>query len=171
MAQPYIGEIRLFAGSFNPVGWEICNGQLLSISENEALFQLIGTTYGGDGEETFALPNFQGTVPMHMGKNLGQTYVIGETDGTESVTLSTASIPVHTHPLTGSSANGSQATPSGNLLASSVVISPYANENPSASMAASAIQPTGGSQPHENMQPYLCVTFIIALIGIYPTPN
>lgn len=168
MAQPYIGEIRMFAGNFNPNGWAFCDGQLMPISENEALFQLIGTTYGGDGQETFAMPNLQSRVPVHFGTNAGITFQMGETGGVESVTLTTSQIPAHTHTLLGSETNGSQAAPSNNVLANSTLVTPYAPETPGTNMAASSITPVGGSQPHENLQPFLCVNFIISLFGIFP---
>lgn len=169
MAQPYVGEIRMFAGNFAPAGWMFCDGQLLPISENDVLFQLIGTTYGGDGESTFALPNLQSRVPIHMGSNAGQTFLIGEAAGVESVTLSVQQIPSHTHPLLGSTGNGAQANPNNNVLASSTLVKPYAQETASVAMAPTSIGPVGGSQPHDNIQPYLCVNFIISLFGIFPS--
>lgn len=169
MAQPYIGEIRMFAGNFAPAGWMFCDGQLLPISENDVLFQLIGTTYGGDGESTFALPNLQSRVPIHMGSNAGQTFVIAEAAGVEQVTLTVQQIPSHTHPLLGSTGNGAQANPNNNVLASSTLVKPYAQETANAVMAPTAIGPVGGSQPHENLQPYLCINFIISLFGIFPS--
>lgn len=171
MAQPYIGEIRIFAGNFAPAGWMFCDGQVLPISENETLFQLIGTTYGGDGQSTFALPNLQSRVPVHMGTNAGLTYVLAEAAGVEQVTLSTQQIPAHSHPLTGDKGNGAQANPSNNVLATSTVVKPYAVESADTAMAASSIPPQGGSQPHENCQPFLCVNFIISLFGIFPSPT
>jgi microcystin-dependent protein len=168
MSSPYIGEIRMFAGNFPPNGWAFCDGQLMPISENDALFTLIGTTYGGDGQETFALPNLQSRVPIHMGTNAGTTYVIGETDGVESITLTVQQIPSHTHALLGSTGNGSQVNPSGNVLSTSTVITPYGSETPDTAMAASSIGSVGGSQPHTNLQPFLCISFIISLFGIYP---
>jgi microcystin-dependent protein len=168
MAQPYVGEIRMFAGNFAPAGWMFCEGQLLPISENETLFNLIGTTYGGDGQSTFALPDLQGRVPLHSGTLSGITYQIGEKDGVESVTLSTQQMPIHTHPLLGAAVNGPDASPANALLANSTIITPYAPETPLVQMAANAISAVGGNQPHDNMQPYLCVTFIISLFGIFP---
>lgn len=165
MAQPYVGEIRMFAGNFAPAGWMFCSGQTLPISEYETLFQLIGTTYGGDGQSTFNLPNLQSRVPLHF----NGTYPLAQTGGVETVTLSTQQIPVHTHALIGSMSNGSNVNPTGNVLANSTVVQPYASETPSASMAATAISPVGGSQPHENIQPYLCINFIISLFGIFPS--
>lgn len=169
MGSPYVGEIRMFGGNFAPAGWAFCNGALLPISENEVLFQLIGTTYGGDGQETFALPNLQGRVPIHMGTNQGVTYQIGEAAGVETVTLTTNQIPVHNHAFLGSATNGGQASPTNNVLSNSTVLTPYAPENPTAQMANNALLPVGGSQPHENMQPYLCISFIISLFGVFPS--
>lgn len=167
MAQPYVGEIRMFAGNFAPAGWMFCEGQLLPISENETLFQLIGTTYGGDGQSTFALPDLRGRIPIHQGNG----FILAETGGVEEVTLTVSQIPAHSHPLLGSTANGTQASPANNVLATSTVVTPYAPETPSAAMAATAIGSVGGSQPHTNFQPYLCVDFIISLFGIFPSPT
>ena len=167
MAQPYVGEIRMFAGNFAPAGWMFCEGQLLPISENETLFQLIGTTYGGDGESTFALPDLRGRIPIHQGNG----FILAETGGAEEITLTVSQIPAHSHPLLGSGATGSQASPQGGLLASSAVITPYAPETSGGAMAPTAITAVGGSQPHTNFQPYLCVDFIISLFGIFPSPT
>jgi microcystin-dependent protein len=171
VSSPYIGEIRLFAGNFAPNGWMFCDGQLLPISEHDALFTLIGTTYGGDGEETFALPNLQSRVPIHRGTNAGTNFAIGEMAGVESVTLTTQQLPAHNHIVTGSSANASQANPAGNILATSTVVQPYAVESVAASFSPTCLQPIGGSQPHENMHPFLCINFIISLFGVFPTQN
>lgn len=165
MAQPYVGEIRMFGGNFAPAGWMFCEGQLLPISENETLFLLIGTTYGGDGQSTFALPDLRGRVPIHQGNG----FILAETGGVEEVTLTVQQIPVHSHPLMGSTGNGEQANPSGNVLASSTLLKLYAVESANAIMGATAITPVGGSQPHTNFQPYLCVDFIISLFGIPPS--
>lgn len=165
MAQPYIGEIRMFAGSFAPAGWAMCDGQLLPISENDALFTLIGTTYGGDGQSTFALPDLRGRLPMHQGGGV----TLAETGGVESVTLTTQQLPIHTHAMAGSSANGAQTSPQNAILASSTVVTPYAPETPAAQMAPGAINTVGGSQPHDNLQPFLCLSFIISLFGIFPS--
>lgn len=171
MAQPYVGEIRMFAGNFAPAGWLFCDGQLLPISENETLFQLIGTTYGGDGESTFALPNLQSRIPIHMGTGPdGVTYQLAEMAGTEAVTLSVQQIPVHTHPLLASTDAATQENPAGNLTGQPTSAI-YGEESPFVQMNAQAIGPTGGSQPHENLQPYLCVNFIISLFGIFPSPT
>ena len=172
MAQPYVGEIRMFGGNFAPAGWRFCDGSLLPISENEVLFQLIGTTYGGDGQETFQLPDLRGRLPLHMGTgSSGTAYQIGESAGVEEVTISTLQMPQHTHALMGSKNNGSQPGPSNNVLASSTVMQPYAVENADAAMAASSVSFIGGSQPHSNLQPYLCVNFIISLFGIFPSQS
>ena len=171
MAQPYVGEIRIFAGNFAPAGWMFCEGQLLPISENETLFQLIGTTYGGDGQSTFAVPDLRGRAPLHMGTgSSGQTFVIGENGGVEQVTLTTQQIPAHGHPMLASGDNAGTQTPAGNVAARSST-DVFTNQFTPVNMAASAIQPVGGSQPHENMQPYLAVNYIISLFGIFPSPN
>ena len=167
MSQPYVGEIRMFGGNFAPAGWMFCEGQLLPISENETLFNLIGTTYGGDGQETFALPDLRGRLPIHQ----GNSFILAQTGGTEEVTLTVQQIPLHTHALLGSAVNGSQPGPAGNLLANSTVVTPYAPETPNQTMATTSITPVGGSQPHTNFQPYLCIDFIISLFGIFPSPS
>ena len=167
MAQPYVGEIRIFAGNFPPVGWMFCDGQTLPIAENETLFQLIGTTYGGDGQETFNLPNLQSRVPVHF----GTTIQLAEAAGVESVTLNTQQIPTHTHPFTGAAVAGNEANPQNNLIANSSVVEALVNLPPDTNMNQNSITPTGGSQPHENLQPYLCLNFIISLFGIFPSPT
>lgn len=171
MAQPYVGEIRMFAGNFAPNGWMFCEGQTLPISENEVLFQLIGTTYGGDGQETFNLPNLASRVPIHMGTGPdGTTYQIGEMAGTEQETLTVQQIPSHSHPLTASTDPASQTTPGSTvLLAQSSIADMYIQDSPDGALAASAVQPQGGSQPHENTQPFLCINFIISLFGVFPS--
>jgi microcystin-dependent protein len=173
MAQPYVGEIRMFAGNFAPAGWELCAGQLMPISENETLFNLIGTTYGGDGQSTFGLPDLQGRVPVHMGQGPGisQTYQIGEETGVESVTLTTSQIPQHTHAMLASTAGGSSPNPEGNVLGSPPAVTMFLRENPEAALPANMVTPVGGSQPHENQIPELTVTYIISLFGIYPPPS
>jgi len=168
MAQPYVGEIRIFAGNFAPAGWMFCEGQILPISENETLFQLIGTTYGGDGESTFALPDLRGRLPIHQ----GNSFILAETGGVEEVTLTVQQIPAHSHALLASTANGSQTNPGNNVVATSPGnVFPYIADPPGLNMSASAIGPVGGSQPHTNFQPYLCVDFIISLFGIFPSPT
>ena len=167
MAQPYVGEIRMFAGNFAPAGWMFCEGQLLPISEYETLFNLIGTTYGGDGQSTFALPDLRGRLPLHQGNG----FTLAEMGGVEEVTLTASQIPAHTHPLLVASVTGDQIGAANNLPANSFNITPYINDAPSGNMSASAITQTGGSQPHTNFQPYLCVDFVISLFGIYPSPT
>ena len=173
MSDPYIGEIRMFGGSFAPAGWAFCNGQLLPISENDALFTLIGTTYGGDGQETFALPDLQGRVPIHSGQGPGisQSYQLGEEGGVESVTLTTNQIPTHNHPLLASSDPGNKLGAENNVLSRAPAVA-YTTENDLfEALSPQAVTPQGGSQPHENMQPFLCVSFIISLFGIFPQQN
>lgn len=167
---PYVGEIRMFAGNFAPNGWMFCEGQTLPISENEVLFQLIGTTYGGDGEETFNLPNLASRVPLHMGTGPdGTTYQIGEMAGTEQETLTTQQIPNHTHPMLGSLDPASQQSPTSNVTGKSTSVDLFINAQPQDAMNGQAITPAGGSQPHENTQPFLCINFIISLFGVFPS--
>ncbi len=170
MSDPYIGEIRMFGGSFAPAGWALCNGQLLPISENDALFTLIGTTYGGDGQETFGLPNLNGRLPVHQGQGpgLSQSYQMGEMAGVESVTLSVNQMPAHPHGFLANNAGGGQAQPSGGVLGKTN-LDLYSAQFTRVNMLAQALSPAGGSQPHDNMQPYLCVTYIISLFGIFPS--
>jgi microcystin-dependent protein len=167
VAQPYVGEIRMFAGNFPPAGWMFCEGQLMPISENETLFQLIGTTYGGDGQSTFALPDLRGRIPIHQGNG----FIMAETGGAENVTLTVNQIPAHTHPLQASTTLASSPDAAGNVLAQSRTASVdlYLEDDPSVNLAASSIGAIGGSQPHTNMQPYLCISFIISLFGIFPS--
>jgi microcystin-dependent protein len=168
VAQPYVGEIRMFGGNFAPAGWMFCEGQLLPISENETLFQLIGTTYGGDGESTFALPDLRGRIPIHQGNGL----TLAETGGAEEITLTVDRIAAHAHPfVTVGSAPGNQISPAGNLPAQSFNVVPYINDSPIGNFNAASIASVGGSQPHTNFQPYLCVDFIISLFGIFPSPT
>jgi microcystin-dependent protein len=172
MGQPYIGEIRLFAGTFNPAGWEFCNGQMMPIAENEALFQLIGTTYGGDGQETFALPNLQSRVPLHFGTGPDNlSYPIAQMAGVESVTLSTQQIPSHTHPFMGSLNSATSSAPAGNVpsVTQASTITPYGTDNPLTTFPGQSVTPQGGSQPHENCQPFLCINYIISMFGIFPS--
>jgi microcystin-dependent protein len=167
MAIPYVGEIRMFGGNFAPNGWALCDGQLLPISENETLFQLIGTTYGGDGQSTFGLPDLRGRVPVHQGGGL----VMGQLGGTETVTLTATQAPAHTHSL---NASGTAATPAAGptgVLGASATTSFYGAGPATTPMAASALASTGGTQPHENMAPFQAVTFIISLFGIFPSPT
>ena len=173
MAQPFVGEIRMFAGNFAPNGWMFCDGQLLPIAENETLFQLIGTTYGGDGEETFALPNLQSRIPIHMGSGGESSYVLAETGGVESVTLTVQQIPVHTHAMLVSTDAATSNNAGGAVLGTGNTVSIFKPlvVPPVSPMAAQSITPVGGSQPHDNMQPFLCINFVISLFGIFPSPN
>lgn len=172
MAQPYVGELRMFAGNFAPAGWMFCSGQLLPISENETLFNLIGTTYGGDGESTFALPNLQSRAPIHFGTGSdGISYILAEQFGVEQVTLNVPQIPAHNHVPVATTDNGTQPSPIGGIWAANTVVKPY-NPNPaSVNMGSPSMSATGGSQPHDNMQPFLCINFIISLFGIFPSPT
>ena len=169
MSSPYIGEIRIFAGNFPPNGWAFCDGQTLPISENDALFTLIGTTYGGDGQETFNLPALNGRVPVHQGTGGGSTYVMGEKAGVETVTLTVQQLPSHSHPLTVSGDQGGETDPTNHVVGSNPTIQLFAPGNPTAAMNAQSISSVGGSQPHENMQPYIAIHYIISLFGIFPT--
>jgi microcystin-dependent protein len=168
VAQPYVGEIRMFAGNFAPAGWMFCEGQLLPISNFDTLFNLIGTTYGGDGESTFALPDLRGRVPIHLGNG----FKLAGTGGVETVTLTTQQIPLHTHALLASGSNGTATNPQNNVLAASQSsVQPYIQDVATTNMNAGAISFVGGSQPHNNFQPYLCVNFILSLFGIFPSPT
>ncbi|MFL6211693.1 MAG: phage tail protein [Pyrinomonadaceae bacterium] len=171
MSQPFVGEIRMFAGNFAPNGWMTCEGQLLPISENETLFNLIGTTYGGDGQSTFALPNLSSRVPVHVGTGPGGiTRQLGETGGAEAVTLTTNQIPSHTHPAgcVGGQNTGSAASPGNNVWAAQASVAVNTIPPPANAMNPGAAAPAGGSQPHDNMIPYLPINFIISLFGIFP---
>jgi microcystin-dependent protein len=175
MSQPYVGEIRMFGGSFAPAGWATCDGQILAISENDVLFNLIGTTYGGDGQSTFALPNLAARTPIHMGSNGTTNYSIAQNGGVTSVTLSTNQIPNHNHPIIADNNTATSGSPTNNYLAATPAGNLYTvpgsaphpplwqNLNP----ATLPVQ--GGSQPHDNMQPYQAITFIISLFGVFPS--
>ncbi len=174
MSEPFIGEIRLFAGNFAPVGWSFCNGALLSIAEYGALFNLIGTTYGGDGQNTFALPNLQSRVPIHMGAGPGGPYVQGQVGGAESVTLTSAQVGAHTHTLNAVNSGASAQSPTGALpgltSSSQTGTALYGTGSSNLTTLTSAsIGPSSGGQPHSNIQPYLAISFIIALFGVYPS--
>ena len=171
MAIPYIGEIRMFAGNFAPIGWFVCDGRLLPISEYETLFQLIGTTYGGNGQDNFALPDLRGRVPLHFGNGGGGSYTVGETGGVESVTLTVQQIPGHSHLVGVSTEAANQTAPAGGVLAQSATVDLYVEDTPLVAMAASAVSSVGGGQAHTNMQPFTCVNYIISLFGIFPSPN
>jgi microcystin-dependent protein len=165
MSQPYVGEIRMFAGNFAPAGWMFCEGQLLPISEYETLFNLIGTTYGGDGQSTFALPDLRGRLPIHQGGG----FTLAENGGVEQVTLTVQQIPAHSHPFLASTNFANQTSPSGAVLGQTTSIKIYEAIPGALAMAPSTIGSTGGSQPHSNTQPYLCVDFIISLFGVFPS--
>lgn len=170
MAQPYIGEVRMFGGSFAPVGWLDCDGQTLPISEYDALFTLIGTTYGGDGQETFNLPNLMGRVPVHQGQGTGLTNrVLGETGGVTDVTLSVQQMPVHSHPQLATAAQGSSGQAQNEVLAQGTNVQLFRSINPSLQMANNVVAPAGGSQPHTNVMPYQVIRFIISIAGIFPS--
>jgi microcystin-dependent protein len=175
MAQPYVGEIRMFAGNFNPAGWQFCSGQLLPISQYETLFNLIGTTYGGDGQSNFALPDLRGRAPVHFGTSpvSGTSYQLAQTGGGENVTLTTQQIPSHNHPVqattTGQTLSpGSNAFPALTASAQSGTAIYDAN-TPTVNLNANSIGNAGGSQPHDNMQPYLVLNYIISMFGIFPS--
>ena len=164
MAQPYVGEIRIFAGNFAPAGWMFCEGQLLPISEYETLFNLIGTTYGGDGQSTFALPDLRGRIPLHFGNG----FTLAETGGVETVTLTVSQIPAHSHAMLAAIGSPTLQTPATNVTGESINKN-YRAGAPSVTLNPNAVSATGGSQPHNNFQPYLCVDFIISLFGIFPS--
>ncbi len=168
MAQPYVGEIRMFAGNFAPAGWMFCEGQLLPISENETLFQLIGTTYGGDGQSTFALPDLRGRIPVHQGNGL----VLAEQGGVEEVTLTVSQIPAHSHPFLATANNAAISNAVGAVLAQNTTYEPYISPSSfpaNTALYAGSMASMGGNQPHTNFQPYLCISFIISLFGIFPS--
>jgi microcystin-dependent protein len=170
MSQPYVGEVRVVGFNFAQAGWAKCNGALQSIAENSTLFNLIGTTYGGDGQSTFALPNLQSRIPIHQGNNGVSTYVIGATGGVENVTITLSQFPTHTHQLLGSGANAGTSNPTGNTLGNSVGI--YTTAAPITAMNNAMIGSSGGgSQPHSNLQPFLALNWVISLFGVYPSQN
>lgn len=166
MGQPFVGEIRMFAGNFAPAGWMFCDGSLLSIAEFNTLFNLIGTTYGGDGQSTFALPDLRSRVPLHQ----GNSFTLAQNGGVEQVTLTTSQIPAHGHVPQASSGTGTQTSPGGNVWAASGNL-PYSTNAPNTSMDPAAIGMAGGSQPHDNMVPFLAINFIISLFGVFPSQN
>lgn len=168
MAQPYVGEIRIFAGNFAPSGWMLCEGQIQSIAEYETLFNLIGTTYGGDGQDTFALPDLRGRLPIHQGSG----FVFAETGGVENITLTVSQIPAHSHALLATSNVGSDPSPLNNYLSGTPTGQKvYTTSSPTLLLNQNMMTSIGGSQPHTNIQPYLCLNFIISMFGIFPTPS
>ena len=173
MAQPYVGEVRMFGGNFAPAGWMFCNGQLIPISENETLFQLIGTTYGGDGESTFGLPDLQGRIPLHQGTSAssGTNYALAQAAGTSEVTLTTQQMPVHNHALVATGNPGTTPNPGNQLLAQGPNVKRFIGDAPTVQLNGQTVTPAGGSQPHTNDMPYLVISFIISLYGIFPSPT
>ncbi len=170
MSEPFVGEIRMFAGNFAPRGWALCDGQLLAVSQNDALFSLLGTIYGGDGRTTFGLPDMRGRIPIHAGSGPGLTpRNLGVKAGSENVTLTLNEIPAHTHDYNGSSQTGDQNTAANNVVAGRTGDPTYVEDAASVNMASSAVGNSGGSDSHTNLMPCICINFIIALIGIYPS--
>ncbi|PXY44928.1 phage tail protein [Flavobacterium hydrophilum] len=169
MADPFVSEIRIFGFNFAPRGWAFCNGQILPLSQNTALFSLLGTTYGGNGQSNFALPDLQGRSPMHPGQGPGLSlHDLGETGGSETVTLLESEIPAHSHKLSVTSLNSQSTTPANNSLGRGNPVKVYASVGAAVTMGANSISPTGGSLPHNNMMPYLTMNFCIALQGVFP---
>ena len=170
MSEPFVGEIRMFAGNFAPRGWALCDGQLLAVSQNDALFSLLGTIYGGDGRTTFGLPDMRGRIPVHAGSGPGLSpRRLGEKRGVETVTLTVNQLPSHTHTMQASSNLGDAPGPAGRVLAKSTSMDAYINDPPTTGLGAGAISSIGESGAHTNLQPYSCVNYIIALFGIYPS--
>ncbi len=171
MGTPYVGECRLVGFSFAPNGWLSCQGQTIAISENDTLFTLIGTTYGGDGQSNFRVPDLRGRTPIHQGSNGGQSFTMGQLGGSETVTLSAQTTPTHNHPLIATAVNGNSNFPQNNLLAANpTFIYVTQSPNPTHAMNPAAIGNAGGSQPHENLQPYLTMNWCISLFGVFPSP-
>ncbi|MBD2099557.1 phage tail protein [Leptolyngbya sp. FACHB-261] len=169
MSEPFIGEIRLFAGNFAPRGWAFCDGQLLPLAQSTALFSILGTTYGGNGKTTFALPDLRGRVPIHAGTGSGLSpYELGQAGGQEQVMLTVAELPTHSHDVSVNSKKANQLEPVGHILAEAERRKIYSTGNPDATMHSATIANTGHSQPHENRQPYLALHYIIALEGFFP---
>jgi len=171
MSSPFVGEIRLFAGNFPPNGWAFCDGQVVSIAELETLFNLIGTTYGGDGQSTFALPDLRGRVPVHQGAGSGSNYVIGQSGGVETVAITQQQLPSHSHPLNATSVPASATAGPTGMLAASPSLNFYGTAVPTQPMAAGAVTAIGAGLPHDNLAPFLAVNFIISLFGIFPSQS
>jgi microcystin-dependent protein len=170
MSSPYIGEIRMFGGTFAPLGWLFCAGQLLPIAQYDVLYTLLGTTYGGDGVNSFGLPDLRGRVPVHMGQGPDlPAVIIGEKSGVEQVTMTTQQMPSHTHSVQANTGTATSGHAQGNLLAQTSVLSLYNTASPAVALNAATVGPGGQGQPHDNMQPYLCISFIIATEGIFPS--
>jgi len=172
MSEPFIGEIRMFAGNFAPRGWAFCDGQLLAVSQNDALFSLFGTIYGGDGRTTFGLPDLRGRIPIHAGSGPGLTpRQLGSKAGSERVTPTVNQLPSHSHPMQATESLADSPNPGGNIAARSTAMDLYFSQDPGTALAATSITSIGGSQNHTNIMPFLCVHFIVALFGIYPSRN
>jgi len=172
LSEPFVGEIRMFAGNFAPQGWALCDGQLLAVGQNDALFSLLGTIYGGDGRTTFGLPDLRGRIPIHEGNGPGlSNRKLGAKSGQENVPLTANQLASHNHPLKASTNAGGESSPAGNITGASPSVDIYAEENPTVALSPSAIASAGGSASHNNIQPFQCVNFIIALFGIYPSRN
>lgn len=170
MSDPFIGEIRMFAGNFAPRGWALCEGQLLAVSQNDALFSLLGTIYGGDGRTTFGLPDLRGRIPIHAGTGPGLSpRPLGQRAGAETVTLSGAQAPSHSHAVKASASVADSRSPEGRVAAETSLFDLYQSGSPSTVLHGSSVTAVGGSQSHTNIQPFLCVNFIIALVGLYPS--
>lgn len=174
MSDPYIGEIRMFGGNFAPFGWLMCNGATLAISNYDTLYSLLGTTYGGDGQTTFAVPNLQSRVPVHQGNGPGGAVRLGQTGGAETVTITSMTMPAHTHQATASTAQASATAPSASVLPGSSALAtvlPYGTDNPQTSLSPASTNTAYSSGAHNNIQPYLAINFIIATEGIYPSQS
>lgn len=173
MSEPFVGEVRMFAGNFAPRGWAFCDGQLLAVSQNDALFSLLGTIYGGDGRTTFGLPDIRGRIPLHAGSGPGLSpRRLGAKSGAEKETLTVNQLPSHSHSLTGNSADASQTNPSNNALAkSNPAAGMYTTSSATVSLSSNAVSSIGGSRSHTNLMPFVCINYIIALFGIYPSRN
>lgn len=166
MSEPYVGEIRMFAGNFAPLGWGFCDGSLVPIAEYETLFNLVGTTYGGDGQETFALPDLRGRIPIHF----NNSYPLGAMGGVEQVTITSQTMPAHTHPMIANASVANSPNVQNNYLGMSSQVNAFYGDPVNITMNPGSLQPAGNTQPHENMMPFLCVNFIISFYGIYPSP-
>ena len=170
MSEPFVGEIRMFGGNFAPRGWAFCDGQLLAVSQNDALFSLFGTIYGGDGRTTFGLPDLRGRIPIHAGNGPGLSQRrLGAKSGTETVTVTVNQLPTHTHPMQASADAANSPNPQNNVASETLTATPYFDDTPTVPLNAASITNTGGSRSHTNLMPYLCVHFIVALFGIYPS--
>ncbi len=172
MADPFVGEIRMFGGNFAPAGWAFCDGSALSVFDYDVLFLLIGTTYGGDGQSTFKLPDLRGRIPIHQGTGAGlSSRILGEAAGSEIVTLTTGQLPIHTHAVAVNTSSATTGAPSSSVLLAQAGVDMYIADTPSVDLSPQSVGNAGGSQPHANIQPFLCINFIISLFGIFPSQN